>query len=1617
MKNHIPLILLLCVFTLICFPGQSQLNAQPCALCGTTASEWIAGISVDGSSGPPTPGGMAGGCYAPVLLDGYYVILKKGVSHSFALVPGFSGAAQSEYWKIWIDLNHDGDLGDPGELVYSSGSGSATTVSGSFFIPLSVSAGPCAMRVAMRRGSAPPDCGNFTNGQVITFTTYLDECDISFYDACMREYIQKVRVKTIDNTSVCGASGYQDFTNFATTLNAGNAYPLQLIPGFFGANQHPERWLIWIDFNKDYDFDDPGENVFDSGAIGTSDTIISSINIPLAAPTVTTRMRIKMIPTDVNTVTLNPCDPLPILGFSPDQYGEAEDYTVNIQAQGVAIEVHSGLSPESLVKDMLVGGDCYDVSNVSFSGQNGQIGSFGNGLASIGFATGVILATGDVNIATGPNDQDAASGGYGVSTGDNDLGGLTGGTIFDMAALEFDITPTQSPLTLNFVFASEEYCEYVNTQFNDVFGFFISGPGFAGDQNIAVVPTTTTPVSINSVNHLINTGYYVNNTPADGTLCGQTGSVLPAVNAVQYDGFTKPMVASAQVIPCQTYHIKLKIADVGDGIFDSALFMKAGSFDAGAKASVHWEVNGDPDAGEVFESCGGAKLVFTRLSTNVSSALAVSYTVSGTATSNVDYSTIPTVVVIPAGQSTVTLNVNIITDALTEGAESLIITLSNPCSCLNPQEILLIKDQTALVAIADTVTICGPGIGTVSVNPTSGAPPYTYQWSNGTTDPDISVFVSTSTNYKVTVTDACGKTIVATARINVTPPPSAQLLGPAPQLCSGQEAPLHVNFNGTGPFTISYNFNGIPNTITDIVDDPYDLVINEPGLYVLNYVIDGSGCSAAGQGALLVLASTLNLSGVLSNVNCNGASNGTINTTVVGGQGPYAYTWAGPTTVGNIPDPTGLKAGTYNVTVTDGFGCQSFQQFMLNEPAAIAPAITDTQMPNCTNPNGGSINLSVSGGTPNYNYSWSNGQTVQDPQGLSAGTYTVTVTDQVGCVKTATATVTGNFVAPNAAVAVTGAITCNTPVLMLDGTNSSTGANFTYKWTANPGNIVSGSSTLYPVVNQPGTYTFLVTNTANGCTSSLSVQVTGNITPPVSEAGPIQTLACNVTNIPLNGAGSSTGPGFTYQWTATQGGVIISGGTTLNPIVASTGNYTLVVTNTANGCTASDFTQVIVTTLLISASVNGNVITVQASGGTGFLEYSINGVNFQAANQFTNLACGNYTVTVRDANGCKATSSATVNVLSGSFETPAILCAGGQTTISLKPICGVPPFKYALGNGAFQSDSTFIGLSAGTYNLSIRDANNTTIVVGPVVIDEPQQLVVTSMLNCNDAMLTITGGTPPYASDPSDLQNLPNGTYQVTATDNHGCTATTNLIVDVLPLGVSSVTDSVLCFGDNTGSITANGVGGCPPYTYSLNGPAFQTSNAFPNLAVGTYTLTVKDSKGNLSPAYLTVFQPPLFHISTMVDGNNITANATGGTSPYQYRLNGGPPQNSGIFGGLDPGTYTVLSTDANGCMDSVENLLVTIGTVEPAREWGLSVSPNPSTGLFVLTLHTSVDALRAEVLDVTGRILQTIDLQPIDGHLTRILDLQDLPQGTYLLRVTDGYNWGGVRLSKVGGR
>ncbi|MBP9923923.1 MAG: choice-of-anchor L domain-containing protein, partial [Bacteroidia bacterium] len=276
--------------------------------------------------------------------------------------------------------------------------------------------------------------------------------------------------------------------------------------------------------------------------------------------------------------------------------------------------VDTTLTPEFLVNNILLGPGVV-ASNIQFTGQQKASGYFQGGVSNLGLNSGIVLTTGRATDAIGPNDNPAKSF-VNQSPGDPLLDALFNQNTMEACRLEFDFVPSSDSVRFRYVFASEEYSEGVCTPYNDIFGFYISGPGITGVQNLALIPNTNIPVSISSVNggilgdsiygpnpaypycHLGNTAYYVDNTN------GLT---------VQYDGLTVVLEAKSLVIPCETYHIIMVVAEANDPTFDTGVFIEAGSFNSQyINVSTLPEVTGATIDSAVGEGCSKAIIHFER---------------------------------------------------------------------------------------------------------------------------------------------------------------------------------------------------------------------------------------------------------------------------------------------------------------------------------------------------------------------------------------------------------------------------------------------------------------------------------------------------------------------------------------------------------------------------------------------------------------------------------------------------------------------------------------------------------------------------------------------------------------------------------------------------------------------------------------------------------------------------------------------------------------------------------------------------------------------------------------------------------------------------------------------
>ncbi|MFM7310566.1 MAG: choice-of-anchor L domain-containing protein, partial [Flavobacteriales bacterium] len=369
--------------------------------------------------------------------------------------------------------------------------------------------------------------------------------------------------------------------------------------------------------------------------------------------------------------------------------------------------IDNAINANAAVQNVLLGAGV-TASNITFQGDNAQIGSFScGGACGLGIANGLIIGTGSVDGADGPNNSGSwalgpPDGSDGV--GDVDLENLSGMNLNNTAILEFDFIPTGDSLSFNYVFSSEEYPEFVNS-INDAFGFFLSGPGIAGPYtnnaiNIALIPGSSTPISINTVNDQLNTQYYIDN-------FGDT--------ELQADGLTTVLAAQAEVICGQTYHIKIVIGDASDGIYDSWVYLEGGSFQSNQLDLAYTAPNLSSPNGGMYEGCEPANLVFTR-DGGLANAQTYTYTITGSAQQNVDFTIAAPTIVFPVGIAQVIVPITAIADGVLEVTEQFTFTLNESSCGAAPYTVdVFIQDLPDLiVTITDTTIQCG---GQVSLTP------------------------------------------------------------------------------------------------------------------------------------------------------------------------------------------------------------------------------------------------------------------------------------------------------------------------------------------------------------------------------------------------------------------------------------------------------------------------------------------------------------------------------------------------------------------------------------------------------------------------------------------------------------------------------------------------------------------------------------------------------------------------------------------------------------------------------------------------------------------------------------------------------------------------------------
>ncbi len=739
----------------------------------------------------------------------------------------------------------------------------------------------------------------------------------------------------------------------------------------------------------------------------------------------------------------------------------------------------------------------------------------------------------------------------------------------------------------------------------------------------------------------------------------------------------------------------------------------------------------------------------------------------------------------------------------------------------------------------------------------------------------------------------------------------------------------------------TYTWTG-PNGFTSTAANPSiaAAALTHSGNYQVIYTTPG-GCKDT-----FLLAVTVNPRPVVAltptNLSCSTPCNGSVALNFTTPTTPaYTFAWSNGATTQNI---SGLCTGNYAVTVTDANTCTATANTTITAPTPVTATLATTNA-SCNNTCNGGIAVTASGGTPGYQYGLNGGanQPSNNFSALCDGAYVVRVTDANGCFITVNTSITEPPVL-NLALVSTVAATCGNNNGSL--TVSASGGTPGYTYTVGAVSQASGTFTGLA----PGTYNVLVTD-ANGCTKNLSVTVASTVSPTASVLSQ-QPVTC------FGGFNGSvmigvTGGTANYTFSLTPGPAN-QASNVFNNLAA--GSYVATVTD-ANGCVATtpvtivQPTQLSYTTTITNATCNGlcnGQILINASGGTAPYDYSQdNGLTFAPANPITNLCAGSVAIVVRDFNGCLVNSTVTITQpapLAATFTTVNPVCNGScDGSITVTPSGGVPAYNYSLNGGASQVSNTLLNVCSGTQDVLITDANGCTLEVNPVLVDPPAiEIDLVDMIESNcgfnngELIVSASGPNPGFTYSANGGAPQPNGTfsnifagaYQITATDVLGCQVSEFFGVNDIEMdGVLITQTDPLCFGSTDGTVEVTNVNGAPPITYELdNSGMTQFSGFFPGLGAGSHIVVIADAGNCVFTIPLTMDQPdPLAfdNILTPVACFGASTGAieftdtTGGTTPYQFSIDGGANFASGtLFNGLPAGTYDLAMTDANGCME-----------------------------------------------------------------------------------------------------
>ncbi len=822
----------------------------------------------------------------------------------------------------------------------------------------------------------------------------------------------------------------------------------------------------------------------------------------------------------------------------------------------------------------------------------------------------------------------------------------------------------------------------------------------------------------------------------------------------------------------------------------------------------------------------------------------------------------------------------------------------------------------------------GQADGAVELSATGGTPPYIYRWFDGSQQArrdDLGAGL-----HAVTVSDARG--CERSLAFELQAPESLRIVQQqlTPVRCGGESSgsiSLYVA-GGTPAYSFAWSNGGSTEDLLDLAAGSYSLT-----------VIDARGCrlertfTISEPAPLLVEAQG-------SPTRCWGGYDGKAFVQATGGTPPYTFHWSNSRNEALIE---GLAAGSYEVAVTDGAGCQAFASVQVESPPPLQTFVAFWSPPTCTR--AGRLELLTLGGTPPYLYQWSNGNPYSVIETEFKQTYSVTVTDANGCSLEASYTERERPV-PVIEVLELVQPSCGAADGRIFLTSPGFSAFHSWQWS-------DGPTTQLRMNLGTGFYTVTLTD-GQGCTAVRTFELQGGAPPEVRSVRITMPRCAGESNGTI--AVETASPADRFRWMLN--GQLVGEGPRLTGLPA--GFYRLWITNAA-GCTTErawwlpDPRPLTATARVLNpVSCGGTAdgaVQVLVSGGT--LPYRYSWSTGAETAEIFRLRSGTYTAWVRDANGCPASSSVDLlepHPLRVSWREQRIEGCGPRArgVLEVAASGGQPPYtvKWSDGGAGLRRDQ----LPSGTYSLTLTDALGCQTTLGPVALAAPSRGPKAELLEAvpprcrtgNDGRISVraVGGTPAYTfawstgATTSAINNLEIGIYTLTLTDARGCADTFRLVLAGGPELTADLLERVepRCAGEATGRLRVAARGGIGPYAYRWTTGA--TEPQLTGLAAGSYRLEVRDAAGCVLMKDYLLGEPPPLNLTAQptsptcasCTNGRIQLRASGGSGGYTFKL-GSTSNSSGLFTGLGTGSYTTQVVDGPGCERSLTVALTAAST------------------------------------------------------------------------------------------